>query len=245
MLAAAVVVALATPSAAIDTIETWAAGEADVEFYLGFDGAGLPGVEQTLSGAMVLGWGLADRFSTFVATGIQADGYLTRAETELDFGIFGTPLDTDHVDLDLLLDLRASGPQMSEASVVPAVELNLDREPDLGSYGLFLRGAAEISSHEHDDGRVERHVDLGIVGGAYYTVSPGHQILAKYGATVHERAPGHARFETGAVSVGYNAMLTDYLELITATSLEFAHEDRDASVGFVAGVIATFPSTID
>lgn len=240
--ATAVMLALAAPSAAVDTVESWYEGETGVEFYAGLDGFGLPGAEQTVSGAMILGWGLTDRLSTYLAPGVQSDGDLIGAETEINLGLFGTPLDTDHVDLDLLFDLRVVGGEMS---VVPAFELNLDREPDLAAYGLFLRGAMELGPHENFEGETERHVDLGLTVGGYYSLTARQQILVKYGATVHERAPGHERFEHDTVAVGYNALLTDYLELITEAAVTLATDERGASVGVVLGLVATFPSTID
>lgn len=245
-LAGLIVLLLAVPAAAIDTIETWAAGDGNLELYSGIDGVGHSGADQALAGAMLMGWGVTNRFAAYLATAMESDGYFTDAETELNLGVFGTPLDTDHVDVDLLLDMRVSGHGMNDAFVVPAAELNLDRDPDLGSYGVFLRGGAEIGGTEDANGHRSRHVDLGFDLGAYYSLSPDHQLLVRYDATVHDKAdPEKSGFEHGSVALGYNALLGDTVELITEAGMGIAQAGTASSLGFMVGFIATLPGIAD
>jgi len=237
---------IATPALAIDTVETWAEGDGNVELYSGFDGVGEDTADQALAGAMLMGWGVANRFSAYMATAMEADGYFTGAETELNLGVFGTPVDTDHFDVDLILDMRVAGHEMNEATVVPAIELNLDHTPDLGTYGMFVRGAAQVGGSENPDGEPTRHTDLGFDVGGYYTLSPNHQLLLMYDATIHDKAdPEKSGFEHGAVALGYNALLGDNLELITETSMGIAQAGSVSSLGFMVGFIATLPGIAD
>jgi hypothetical protein len=235
-----------TPAFSIDTIETWGEGDGNLELYSGVEGLGEAAADQALAGAMLMGWGVAKRFSAYLATAMSADGYFTGAETELNLGVFGTPVDTDHVDLDLILDMRVAGHGMDEASVVPAVELNLDHTPDLGTYGMFLRGGAQIGGSVNASGDPGRHVDLGLDLGGYYTLSPRQQLLVKYDATVHGGGdPEKSGFEHGAVSLGYNALLGDRVELITEAGMTIAQAGSASSLGVMVGFIATLPGIAD
>ena len=51
-------------------------------------------------------------------------------------GIFGTPVDSDHFDLDLFLDASFSP---DEFGLTPALELNFDLAPDLEVWGVYIR----------------------------------------------------------------------------------------------------------
>ena len=237
---------LATPALPADTLETWDQGAGNFELYSALDGIGKTVADQAVAGAMVMGWGVANRFSAYLATFMSADGYLTGAETQLNLGVFGTPVDTDHFDVDLLLDMRVGGDEMNEAVVMPAVELNLDRAPDLSAYGLYFRGSAEIAGRETELGQPERHVDLGLTLGTYVTLSSRHQLLLQYEATVHDNpGPETRKFEHGAVALGYNALLGDNLELITETRVGIAQGHGQAALGFMVGFIATLPGIAD
>ena len=237
---------LTPPSHAADTLATWDTGAGNFEPYPAVDGVGETVADQAVAGAMVMGWGVAHRFSAYLATFMSADGYLTGAETQLNLGAFGTPIDTDHFDVDLLLDMRVGGDGMNEAVVMPAVELNLDRAPDLAAYGLYFRGSAEIAGRETELGQPERHVDLGLTLGTYFTLSQRHQLLLQYDATVHDNpGPETRKFEHGAVALGYNALLGDNLELITETKVGIAQGDGAAALGFMVGFIATLPGIAD
>lgn len=222
-----------------DTVETWEVGAGNFELFSEFQGVGSTAPDQGVASAMLMGWGVANRFSAFAATGVSAAGNLSSAEAEIVLGAFGTPYDSDHLDFDLGLDMIASGPGLKEALIVPAFEINLDRTPDLSSVGLYLRGAAEIAGGEFGGDEVHRHVDLAFTLGSYFTLSPSQQILLQYNLTVHdEPEPGIPDVERGALALGYNAMLSDILELVSEVWLDIPQDDEDAHLGLKVGIIA-------
>lgn len=223
-----------------DTVETWEAGTGNFELFSEFAGVGSAASDQGLASAVLLGWGVANRFSAFAATAVSADGNLANAEPELILGAFATPYESKHLDFDLGLDMVAFGPGLQEAMIVPAFEINLDRTPDLSTMGLYLRGAAKIAGGDADIDEVHRHVDLAFTLGSYFTLSPSQQILLQYDIVVHdEPEPGVPDVERGALALGYNAMLNDSLELITEAWLDVPQNDEDAHLGLRVGIIAT------
>nr|MEE4269100.1 hypothetical protein [Candidatus Krumholzibacteria bacterium] len=234
------IMAVAQSGLAADTLETWDHGAGNFEMYSGFGGLGNDAESQSVDSSLLIGWGVADRFSSYLSTSLSSNGYLTSAESELNLGAFGTLHDSDHLDFDLGLDMIVSGPGMTEASVVPAFEINLDRTPDLGSYGLYLRGAAILAGAQYGEDELRRHVDLGLTVGTYYTLSAHQQVLLEYDITVHdEPEPGIPDVERGALALGYNALLHDNLELISEARLNIPQGDEDVEFGFTLGIIAT------
>jgi hypothetical protein len=225
---------------AADTLETWDAGAGNFEMYSGFEGVGAETLDQGLSSSLLVGWGVADRFSSYLGTSIATDGYFSSAETELDLGAFGTLYNSDHLDFDLGLNMTVSGPGMEQAAFVPAFELNLDHSPDLATYGFYTRGAAVINGGDPGDEELRRHVDWNFSFGSYYTLSPRQQVLLEYDITIHdEPEPGIPDIPRGAVALGYNALLNEDLELISEFRLDVPQGDEDYQVGFMLGVIAT------
>lgn len=226
-----------TVAHAADTVEPFDPGSLDVEVYAAFDGAGRAGDHQTVLGDMLAGWGLARGVSAYLGTTMQADGYLTGGETELALGLFGTMRDGDHVDLDLLLDLRSVS---GVFSVTPSFELNLDHAPDMSTHGAYLRGGVTVAGRVTDAGP-ERVTDTTVTVGGYRTLRPGHQLLIEVDAAVVDLPAGGHRWEYGAVALGYNTVLTDALELINQLTVDIPEDGDDAGVGFLVGVIATLP----
>lgn len=230
------------PASAIDTVETFGKGEGDLEFYAGLDGLGAGAPDQAVGGSMVMGWGVAERFSAYLATGMAADGHLGAASTDLDFGVFGTPIDTDHVDIDVMLDICSPGD--GAASVAPGLELNFDASPAMDSWGAFLGAAADISGHQEDGAAPERKVDWILGVGVYRALGPGRQLLLAYDAAVHECPdPGRPSYDHGGLALGFNAMLGDTMELITEARTGFGHDGDPATIGFMVGFVATLNGT--
>jgi len=228
------------PCYGADTIETWDKGAADFEVYLGADALGAAVENQEINSVAVLGWGVAERFSAYMATGFTADSYLNNAEPELSLGFFGTPLESEHVDLDLGLNMSVGGPGFSEATANPFFELNLDRQKEMDTWGAYLRGGAEIHGTPPSGDSVERVIDLNITCGTYYCLHAGHQILLEYDFSFMEKTdPGQGSFENGALALGYNVLLNESLELITEARLNIPRDDEKITSGFFAGLIAT------
>ncbi len=238
------VLLLATVVQAADTVETWDKGAGDLDVYMLMEGVGSDQVSQAVAGDIMVGWGLADRFSAYLGTTMQADGYLMNGGTELGLGVFGTPVETDHLDLDLFLDLRSAGDGLSTLQIEPAFELNWDRAPDMSTWGLYLRGGLAIAGRESPEkaAGAERYADLGMTIGGYWSLDASRQLLVEFDATVHDHPAGAGSgFETGGVAVGYNVFLHDTLELINQVRVDLPQRDERAGVGFMVGLIATLP----
>ncbi len=161
---------------AADTTELFDLGASDVEFFVGFDGVGANTTDQALWGDLLLGMGLTPGLSAYIGSTMSGDTYFTRGMPSLYHGLFGTPVDTDHLDVDLFLEFSSGGYHLDEFGVTPAVELNLDLAPDLERAGLYVLVGAPLSGDTRSDPPT-RHVDLEFNLGAYYTLKPGQQIL--------------------------------------------------------------------
>lgn len=238
-------ICLAQSARAADTVEIWAVGEGDMElysFYDGFlDGGRSSRDERAIGGELVMGWGVADRLSLMFATALTANGALTGGETGVDIAAFGTPLDTDHFDLDLIWGIGAAGEGMSEIALTPGFELNLDHSPDLATCGAYLRGGAEIYGLEAETDEVpdHSHLDWVFTLGGYWTLDDVSQLLLEYDATLPDRdVPHEPSFNHGAVALGYNRMVTGGCELITQVHLNLPDHGQEASLGVMAGFIA-------
>lgn len=241
---------------AADTVETWAAGAGDVEFYMQMDGFGRRAHAQAVGGDLLLGWGVADRLSAYLATAMQADGYFTGGSAELAVGLFGTPLDTDHFDLDLMLDVCAGGDGLGDLCLGPAVELNFDAAPDGAAWGAYARaglavagrGAEALAAAEGEIAQSgasagpERVVDGLLTCGGYLTLDERSQLLLEYDLKLHERREaGLATTEIGGVALGYNRLLNATLELVSQVRLDVPQDGESAAVGFTLGLIAAVP----
>ena len=164
---------------------------------------------------------------------------------EISLGLFGTPLDTNHVDLDLFLDLRLGGDGFSELQIAPALELNLDLRPERELWGIFLNVAAPIYreiSGEQEATSADVVVSIEATLGTYLTLARRHQLLLDLELAFHPLAsPGELSVELGSVGLGYNVALCDAIELIIEARFDLPQGDEDFSVGLMTGFIATIP----
>jgi hypothetical protein len=230
----AAVVSAASPARALDTAETWDPGAFDLEAYARVEHSFE--ADRVVALDAVAGYGIVTRLSAYVAGAVEyGEGTWTVIPA---VGVFGTPLDTDHVDLDLFL---AVGYASREVALVPAFELNLDRAPDQAAWGVFFRGDSAVHDHwvirdlDHPEPDVRWH--LGLALGAYVAPAPGHQVLAMVDAA-WAPDPG---FAPESVALGYNVRLVPPLELITEVSFDDVVHRGARSPGFMAGVIVTVP----
>jgi hypothetical protein len=230
---------------AVDTTETYDVGATDFEFYLGFDGIGRKKHEKEVSIEALAGFGFIDRFSGYVTIAGASNEYFTEGTNEVSAGIFGTPLDTDHVDLDILFN---GGAAADEFEVTPGLELNLDLKPDLALAGLYFRIEETLSgrSKETKDELNPKYAfapQTGAVIGIYWTVVPDNQILLEYDLGISHNPPSDERkFENGGIALGYNAMVVDDLELLSQLYLDIPQKGEKTSVGLMVGLISTMPT---
>ena len=227
-----------------DTVETWDAGATDVDFYLGFDNAGAPRSERAIYGDIMIGYGIVDRFSAYLGTNLSAPDHLSRAEPSFYLGVFGTIVETAHVDLDLFLDVGTGGAGMSKLEITPALELNFDLDPEMSSWGLYLR--ASLVGHGHElpaSTAPEAAVSFAVNPGAYWMVADGHQLLLEYDMDYHPSpGEGEQRVDTGGFAFGYNLVLDDAIELVTQLHVSVPEPDEPLAMSVMVGFIATLPS---
>ena len=227
---------------ALDTYEPYDRGASDFEWYLGFDGIGLGRYEKSLWLEAVAGYGLSDRFSALVTADLAGNEYFSGGEAGVVVGLLALVLDTDHVDLDIMLDI---GYTEGDIEVSPGLELSFDLVPDQGLWGMYLHlhqavYGRDVSTAAADD--YELAGETRLAAGSYWTVVPGHQLLAEFGMRVAQNpAAGQQRVDIGGVALGYNAVLTDWLELITQGSLDIPGDGESLSGGLMLGFIATMP----
>lgn len=245
-LAVLAVLAPPAPARAADTVETWGLGASDVELYFGTDG--VRGDEPAVHGELTLGYGLVERLSAYLGVTMAGDETLGTGSHELYFGLFGTPIDTDHFDADLFLNLQ----QADGLQVEPAVEFNLDVEPDLAAWGVYLRVGVPVHGREglQAGGVAEPHRDrtfhVEINPGLYWAVTEGHQLFAEYDMALHpesRRPEDPPAAEVGGVALGYNVGLGESIELVNQIGWDLPQGGERASFGVMTGLIATLPSS--
>ena len=225
-----------------DTVEPYDRGLSDFELYLGYDGVGHPLDAHTLAGDVALGIGITDRFSFVAGTTVQGYRRMRAGDAAVSAGLLGTVLDTDHVDLDLIVSLGLGGAGLRGVTFTPAFELNVDRKPDLAAYGLYLRGALVLAvdgvDGSGDESTFVHHYVL--TAGAYVTLGRRHQILLEFDSAYHPTLlSGERHFDLGGLALGYNVRLAPWAELITQVYVNLPQDDERPSVGFLTGVIFT------
>ncbi|MBW2457199.1 MAG: hypothetical protein JRI68_21985 [Deltaproteobacteria bacterium] len=237
---------------AADTIETFDEGAADFELYSGMEGLGLGPNERSIFADTMLAFGIVDRFSGYLRGAGAANEQLANGSGEVGAGVFGTPLDSDHVDLDLIVDfcLGSDGP-----AITPAVELNLDAAPDLAFWGAYLRaeerfaGRREVPAAEAPAGAPEAVAEpnhelapeTSTTLGLYLTVAADHQLLVEADAVViNNPAEDDDTVDFGGIATGYNVVVHDSVELINQLFLDVPVRAADElAFGVAIGLIAT------
>jgi hypothetical protein len=229
-------VGTSTVARANDTVEPFDQGAWDAELFAGHEGVGRPLHDQCASAQMLLGYGLVDRLSAYV----DVTGRLVPAgpedAMEPHVGIFGTLVDSDHVDLDLGLGggLQVSG-EGTAHTLELAGELNLDHDPNSETFGTYLQpGIAWLNP-----GGEGSELEIGSGLGAYVTALSVHQFLLES----RVRFAPDLQWET--VSLGYNVKFTPTVELLTELGLDLSAGARSAAVGASIGFIFTLPATPD
>lgn len=240
---ASLVCGLVCGARAADTVETWDVGATDVDFYLGADGLGPDADARSMFGDIMLGYGLIDRLSAYVGATLSADGHFAHGNAGLYLGVFGTPIETDHFDLDLFLDVSAGGDGFDAFAFTPSTEINFDLDPDQGSWGLYVRAGVPIYG-EAREAVPERHVhafDVEVNPGTYVTLGRGHQLLFEYDMLFHSQHDKHTS-HVGGLAVGYNVVLAESIELINQVYFDIPQRDEQPAIGLFTGIIVTLPS---
>lgn len=229
------------PARAADTVETWDRGGADAEAYATLEPT--PGGEPALLLEAVAGYGVAERLSAYLQLEL---GWAGDVEWMPHAGVFGTPLETEHLDLDLMFDLAFDGDELSGN---PGLELNLDQEPDQSSIGTYLRVGVPIDSHmvqrtgrQHaDDADESTELPCELTWGAYVTPADGQQLFVESDGAI---GLGSGLAEWVGVALGYNLMLTEAAELITQAyaAAPGLLGSEDLVIAGTVGLIVGFPA---
>lgn len=222
---------------AADTWEQYDPGFSSFELYAGFEGLGAEREDRGPYLSPLLGIGLVDGLSAVLTVDMAAAEDLSEATVGLGAMLFGTPLDSDVVDLDLFLRIGWDGPAPSALTVAPSVELNIDGDPAMETWGLYLRGGVAISGAEGGG-------DPGVVAdgliGAWGVAAPGHMLLLEVFGTVE---PGAERVaDLGGVRLGYDVELGESVELINEVTLDIPLEGEPFAAGLMLGLIVALPS---
>ncbi|MBN2530434.1 MAG: hypothetical protein JXR76_28870 [Deltaproteobacteria bacterium] len=234
-----------TPNAhGADTVEPFDIGATDFEMYIGMDGFGLEKYEKTVFSEVVLGYGILERMSAYFSTSLAANEYFADGTVGFAFGIYGNVVDTHHFDVDLFLDFSGT---IGDFAVTPALELNVDADPQMGSVGLYLRTGAPLFGRDvaladalEPDYELATQIDGTL--GFYATLGEAHQLLLEFDGALRPAAlKDEYKVEMGGAAVGYNVMLADNLELINQVVVDIPNDDEEWSVGVSTGFIATLP----
>ena len=103
---------------AADTLELFDPGMSDFEFYLSVNGMGKEDAARTLGGEFLLGAGLTDRVSGQVFGFGEANHALAEGTGGIGFGLFATPVDRNHFDLDVGLNLTVESADSGDLEVI-------------------------------------------------------------------------------------------------------------------------------
>lgn len=175
----------------------------------------------------------------------SSNEYFGHPEGSVFAGIFGTPIDTAHFDLDIGLDLSfgTAGFQLT-----PFLEMNLDLKPNLGLWGIYIRieeylaGTNDALAGGSSHFRFTPVTNLAI--GSYWTVVPDHQLLLEYAAEIpNNPSAGENKFDAGGIALGYNVAVHEIVELLSQLAFTLPVGEIPFSAGLSIGIIVTMPGS--
>lgn len=235
----------ATVARAADTTEPFDLGASNLDLYLGAAGLGLRQDQVEVGGSTMLGYGLAERFSAMVGGDLVGNGYLADGAATLFGGVYGTVVESDHLDWDLFLVLAGGAEAGGQLVVAPSFELNLDLAPDRQSWGVYVRGGLAAAGQREavgvDEARWRVSLELPVEAGSYLTVADGHQLLIEGDFVVTEANRGRRAIEAWGIALGYNVQVTEVIELINELGLDIPRRGEPPAASVSFGFIATLP----
>lgn len=207
---------------AADTVEVWDVGASDIEFYAGLERWREPASQRRAFGEMVWGMGVSRRISTWFSLAHEVDGAADAAGSTAALGMFGSLVDTPHVDVDALLDAsQASG----ALDLAPGLELNLDSRDDVGGWGAYLR--VFRSARVAGDGPPTAWT---VQQGLYGHVGERAMVLLEGEGAVEGDAL------TPRLALGLNMTMSDALEWISEAWVTPGEPVPGVLVGFIATI---------
>lgn len=231
---------IATQAHATDTIEAWDEGYWDLDAYVGYDGIGRGQDSRSLGTELMVGYGVTSSFAVSLGLAVAANEAMEAAEAGTWLGVFYTALDTEHLDLDLALNLYAQGQGLSTLGFNPFIELNLDSNNEMSGVGAYLRAGVTLDGDADQGWTDTLGVGLGFTLGAYVTMARDHMLLLEAESTVNPMASGdETRARISSVAVGYNLVLSGLAELITEVGLGLPTGGEELSGSVTIGAIFT------
>ncbi len=232
---------IASSAFAVDTLEAFDKGLTDVEMTVSAGNLNLDREFKTFGSEIVLGAGLPGTLNLTAGLSLEGDGYLNGVGAA-SLGLFSTVVDTEHFDLDVMLNGAMDG---SAIEIAPGFELNVDSKDELAGFGFFTQVALPLTHRDTEDGKGEIAVDLKLTPGVYYSLADRHQVLVGTEMTAHLNAEdGQDSFQFNSVELGYNVFILRNLELLASAGVAFDQGKDEDKLGFQAsfGFIATLPS---
>ncbi|HOI12187.1 MAG TPA: hypothetical protein PK313_17015, partial [Myxococcota bacterium] len=223
----------------------WDEGAFNVEWFLGYDGMGHPGIrDRSTTTEFMVGYGIRDDLGLYVPLAIETDGAFGSPLGSVAIGLFGTPVDTRFFDLDLFLEVGTGGAGFREWGALPYVELNFDGHPERLSWGFFVQAGMPIRGRPDASGGLSGATfDVSGLLGAYWRPHPDHELVLEFDTLLHPiHGADHARrAEIGGLALGYNVVLNDTAELLAQVSADIPQGRERWAFGATLGVILTLP----
>ena len=191
-------------------------------------------------------YGVLDGFTIDGGLAVKSLYGIHGAAFGINIGAMYTPLDTDHVDLDLRADFGYN--TLMGFTLTPSIEFNIDVKPDLETAGFYFRLGLplygrpffEAPSWEDldemaDDDDWEQGTDLGLAFafGFYFTIAERHQILLEGGFEYNHLIEQNDDdeddpfIENGYIAIGYNVKVNDSFELITELNFNLPIKEEE------------------
>lgn len=231
---------------AADTLEVFDSGAADLELHFSAGGFGSGTGEEAAGGELVAGYGLADRVSLYSGAALEIADGIASLNGGYSLGVYGTPLETDHIDVDIVAGING-GKGLGDLAFKPGIEINLDRHPEMMSFGLYVDVFFMIRPTDDGEPTCEcsswrGSLDIPCTTGIYYTLVEDHQLLIQHDLYLSDTLK-NSSVAGSILALGYNVVLTDEIELISEVSVGFTDGERwgwgCSGLGFSIGVVAT------
>lgn len=228
----AFVILVPASALSLDSTETFPEGEMDLEFFLGLHGLNggrhFDGLEFETS----LNYGVIDRFSIYGRGQVGSNGDFDAVSGGAAFGLIGNSVDTDHFDLDLMLEFGFGDFGLA---LIPSVELNFDLQPDLRKWGVYIR-IEQILGDDMDRGGAGFQAFSAITAGTYWIIKEGHKLLAEYDMQfANNPAAGERVVDVGRVAFGYNVGIGSNVDMINEVHCDVPQSGEKPAFGFSVG----------
>ncbi len=206
-----------------DTVEVLARGEIDTEAYL------FANTNNTYMADVGVHLGVFDSATMHLNVQTGFAGLSALDEFAAVYGWYAALLDTEHIDIDLILDvayLNLAGESFGNGTL--GAEFNFDSKNNLEGLGAYLRPYLAITGN--DDGT---DFELGSCIGFYWSVHQMVQILAELDLAY---VPNEPFDSTIPLRLGTNLQITNTIELF----IEFSTNTKATMFGAMAGINLAF-----